>query len=124
MRASASEASASMTEESAREDIQPKQTALHSARQPGTQATAATGDAKPSSHMQPERQQSGKAAGVCTPAPEPATDAADAAAVDNSKKRKADAEALQLAQTATAVVVNAGKRRASPEAEVSLYCDF
>lgn len=43
---------------------------------------------------------------------------ADSAAADNGKKRKAEVEALQLAQAATAVVINAGKRRLSPEAEV------
>lgn len=63
-------------------------------------------------------QQSSNAAASSNHAADSATALADAAAVDNGKKRKAEAEALQLAQAATAVVLNAGKRRASPEAEV------
>ena len=40
--------------------------------------------------------------------------------VDNSKKRKAEGEARQSPEVATAVVGTAGKRRASPEAEAKL----
>lgn len=40
------------------------------------------------------------------------------AQVDNSKKRKADGEAWQSPEVATAVDGSMGKRRASPEAEV------
>lgn len=42
----------------------------------------------------------------------------DSAQADNSKKRKADSEARQSPQVATAVAGSTGKRRASPEAEV------
>ena len=63
-------------------------------------------------------QLSSNAAASNSHAADSGTAVVDAAAVDNGKKRKAEAEALQLAQAATAVVLNAGKRRASPEAEV------
>ena len=42
----------------------------------------------------------------------------DSAQADNSKKRKADSEARQSPEVATAVAGSMGKRRASPEAEV------
>ena len=42
----------------------------------------------------------------------------DSAQADNSKKRKADGEARQSPEVATAVAGSMGKRRASPEAEV------
>lgn len=42
----------------------------------------------------------------------------DRAQADNSKKRKADGEARQSPEVATAVAGSTGKRRASPEAEV------
>ena len=42
----------------------------------------------------------------------------DSAQADNSKKRKADGEAQQSPEVATAVAGSMGKRRASPEAEV------
>lgn len=43
---------------------------------------------------------------------------ADSTQADNSKKRKADGEARQSPEVATAVAGSTGKRRASPEAEV------
>ena len=46
------------------------------------------------------------------------TQETDSAQADNSKKRKADGEARQSPQVATAVAGSTGKRRASPEAEV------
>lgn len=42
----------------------------------------------------------------------------DRVQADNSKKRKADGEARQSPEVATAVAGSTGKRRASPEAEV------
>ncbi len=49
----------------------------------------------------------------------PEEEAGEAAQADNSKKRKAEGEARQSPEVATAVAGTAGKRRASPEAEVS-----
>ena len=46
----------------------------------------------------------------------------DSVQTDNNKKRKADGEARQSPEVATAVAGAVGKRRASPEAEVCQLC--
>lgn len=91
-----------------------------SAHAPAHRSTAASSALGLSQKAQAMRQHCNDNALNSHHAAEPATAVADAAAVDHGKKRKAEAEALQLAQAATAVVITAGKRRASPEAEVGL----
>lgn len=90
----------------------------HASVQRNMQPPAVVSRSNLSQRDQLTEQQSSNAAASSSHAADSATAVTDAAAVDNGKKRKAEAEALQLAQAATAVVLNAGKRRASPEAEV------
>lgn len=84
-------------------------------------STPAASHTAPMYKAQLMQQQASGVAASSTHTLELATAVPDAAALDNGKKRKAEAEALQLAQAAAAVVINAGKRRASPEAEVG-FC--
>ena len=59
-----------------------------------------------------------RGSGTATPSEAVHRQEVEAIQADNSKKRKADGEAKQSPEVATAVVGTAGKRRASPEAQV------